>query len=50
MASKKRWFYVTLERTRTVRVYAEDDDEAKDKAEAKDMRYMAISVWEEEKK
>ena len=47
---KKRWFNVVLEQSKTIRVYAEDEDEAKDKAEEKmGALWMANDVWPEEK-
>ena len=45
---KKKWFNVLLETTKTIRVYAEDEDSAKDKAEGKlGPMWMANDAWEE---
>ena len=50
MASKKKWFNVLLETSKTIRVYAEDEFEAQDKAEEKlGPLWMANQVWEENK-
>ena len=48
MAVKKKWFNVVLEKSVTVRIYAEDEENARDKAEVKmGESWMANHVWEE---
>lgn len=50
MATKKKWFNVLLEKTVVIRVYAEDEFEAENKAEAKmGALWMSNSVWEADK-
>jgi hypothetical protein len=45
---KKQWFNVLLEQSKTIKVYAEDEYEAQNKAEAKlGAMWMANSVWED---
>lgn len=45
----KKWFNVSLETSKTIRVYAEDEFEAQDKAEEKlGPLWMANRVEEEE--
>jgi hypothetical protein len=44
--SKKQWYEVTLEQNKTIKVYAEDADEAQEKAEVKmGATWCAISAW-----
>lgn len=44
----KKWFEVTCVTQKTIRVYAEDEDEARDKAEQKlGAKWMADTAWEE---
>lgn len=45
---KKQWFNVLLEQSKTIRVYAEDEFEAQNKAEEKmGAMWMANDVWPE---
>lgn len=45
---KKKWFLVCCELSKNVRVYAEDEDSAKEKAEKKlGPMWMANEAWEE---
>lgn len=45
----KKWYEVTLEKNKTIRVYAEDDETAADKAEQKlGTEWITINVRREE--
>lgn len=45
--SKKKWFEVTCVTQKTIHIYAEDEDEARDKAEQKlGAKWMADTAWE----
>ena len=47
---KKKWFNVLLEKSIVMRVYAEDEFEAENKAEAKMGKlWMSNQVWEADK-
>ena len=46
MTTKKQWFNVILEANKTIRIYAEDEIEAEEKAEAKmGATWMAIASY-----
>lgn len=45
--AKKKWFEVTLETNKIIRVYAEDAEMAQEKAEEKmGPTWLAIQAWE----
>lgn len=48
MTPRKKWFTVQIVAEKTVRIYAEDEQEAKDKADAKyQPLWSAEDAWEE---
>lgn len=46
--TNKKWFQVHCSAEKVVRIYAEDEDEARDKAEQKlGAKWMSNDAWEE---
>lgn len=48
MAKNKKWYWVELEKPKRIRVYAEDEYEAREKAEIKmGAEWCSVMAWEE---